>query len=455
MIGLRLIVETPRGGEAGHRFLTSRHDMGDSEVASVATEASQNAVGRSYISVSRQVTQRLPNGAVREGAERMILVGLDVDLLQPEQTEQVKSELTSFLLSLDTLIASMDWPSGNRSTVIACKELRNWVAGEMFARLPLSEWTVVACSQKSALPLRSVKNWLLIGTIILACGGMIWLSTRPDRQSGITKDPRPSLPVNDEARVQELARKWGCAPEDLVRSLKRAHDWDKRRDADSLSLKLGLSDPDVIEMLNKITTRIGSDQFWGSPSTEAAVADGFNSFVRDYSVKSAEEMIGLRKWLYSTWLQFNDLKQAAGNARDFLNREQQVDNFSSMLVSVALYETEVGLGKFFQEPATPLIEQQDIMIYRLLDHYCKSCRDAGFPGSTERSLDRVGENDFANFIYDVRIHDEALLAEIKESRKNLCDSIHEKQGGESKDAVFEAYQSFEKFIEQLSKNPIR
>lgn len=455
MIGLCLIVETPRGSEAGHRFLTSRHDMGDSEVASVATEASQNAVGRSYISVSRQVTQRLTNGAVREGAERMILVGLDVDLLQPEQMEQLKSELTRLLPSLDTLIASMDWPSGNRSTVIACQELRNWVAGEMFAHLPLSEWTVVGCSQKSAPPLRSMKNWVLIGTIILACGGMIWLSTRPDRPSGITNDPGPPLPVNDEARVKELVSDWDCKSEDLVRSLKRANNWDSRTEADGLSLIAALADPDVIAMLNKLAKRSGPDQFWVSPSTEGA--DGLRRFVNNRPSLSAKEMTNLRGWLFLAWQRFDELKRRADKARPALIQADTKDAFARMLVSVADIGTEVGLGDCFQNPTTPLLNRQDIMIYRLLEDYRQRYLSARFdPGSTAGKVGIAGGNDLGNFITDVNSHYEpSLLGEIEESRKNLVDSIRDKQGSESADTVFEAYKSFEKFIEQLSKNPIR
>ena len=350
MIGLRLLVETPRGGDAGHRFLTSRHDRGDSEVASVATEASQNAVGRSYISVSRQVTQRLPNGAVREGVERMILVGLDVDQLQSEQIEQVKSELNKLLPALDTLIASMDWPSGNRSTVILCEELRNWVAGEVFAHLPHSELTVAGSFHKSVTPLRSIEKWLLIATLVAACGGIILLSS--GRQGGQTeggKDPTPPTPPTNETRVETLAGKWDCSTEELVRSLKRANNWDYRREADVLSLKAGLADGEVLTMLKTVEASSGSGQFFVSPDIKDE--SGFRGFIEGRSSPSAVKMEDRRKWLYSAWLSFNRLKQAADNVKEAQVPVDTEDACWKMLISVAAIQEEVGFGDFFQAAA--------------------------------------------------------------------------------------------------------
>ncbi|MBI5764287.1 MAG: hypothetical protein HZA51_12265 [Planctomycetes bacterium] len=455
MTGLRLIVETPRGGEAGHRFLISRNDTVESEVALAAAAASQNAVGRSYISVSRQVTQRLPNGAVREGAERMILGGVDVGALQPEQIEQVKSELTKLLPSLDSLIESMNWSSGNRSTVIVCEELRDWVASELFGDLPLSELTVASSSTKSGPPIRSPTKWLLIATLALACVGMLWLfSGRRVSRTESGKTQKQPLLLTNEARVRELASEWQCTPEEVIRSLKRAGNWDRRREADGLSLKTGLEDGEILAMLNKVAASNGSDRYCVSPSIEGAVA--FRGFVGDRPLRSAEEIRRLRRWLFSTWMQYADLRQAAKKARDALNQEGARDVFSRMLVSVADAETEVGLGDSFQDPATPLLDRQDLMIFRLLEDIRQGLSMGGFTwDSAEGSIDVVTTDSLTKFVTDLRVHLAGMRDAIKKSRAILTDTVRENKGSGIADAVFDAYKSLERFLEELSKNPNR
>ncbi len=454
MTGLGLIVETPRGGNAGHRFLTSRSNAGEKEVASAAASASQSAVGRAYISVSRQVIQRLQNGSVREGAERMILHGLDVDQLQPEQIEQVKIELTTLLLSLDSLIQSIEWPSDSQSTVIFREELRQWVDREVFRHLPRSRLTASSGVQDSVPPSRSQWKWLIIGTCTLA--SIIVLSLFLGRHGGkseIGTNQKLSPPlIHNESRVRELASEWQCTPEEALSSLMRASNWDRRREADSLTLSAGMTDGEILEILNKVEASKGSDRFCVSPSIEGVV--DFRRFVEESTSLSAEKMRHRRNWLYSTWMQFTVLKQAAEKVHDALIQVGTEDAFSRMLVSVAEVQTEVGLGDTFQKPVTPLLERQDLMIFRLLDDVRQKCAAAGFDQfGTEGRGGMAAAGELVTFVAELRVHHESVRNALRMSRARLTDSIRDKQGANNASAVFEAYKSFEEFLEQLLKNP--
>lgn len=444
---LCLIVETPRGGNAGHRFLTSRSNAGEKEVASAAASASQSAVGRAYISVSQPVIQRLQNGSVRQGAERMILHGLDVDKLQPEQIEQVKLELTTLLLSLDSLIQSIEWPSDSQSTVIFREELRQWVDCEVFRHLPRSRLTASSGVQNSGRPSRSQWKWLIIGPCTLASVIVLSLfigcfldksEIRPDKTNQKLSPPL----IQNESRVRKLATEWQCTPEEVVRSLLRASNWDRRREADRLILSAGLADGEILAILDKVEASKGLARFFVSPNIKDFV--DFRRFVEEVTSLTAEKMRHRRNWLYSTWKQFTVLKQAAEKARDPLNQVGTEDTFSRMLVCVAEVQTEVGLGDIFQEPVTPLFERQDLMIFRLLDDLRQKFAAAGFKPAT---------GDVRSFVAELRGHHESVRNEIKMSRAKLTDSIRDKQDEKNADAVFKAYKSFEEFLEQLLKNP--
>jgi hypothetical protein len=457
MTGLGLVVETPRGGNAGHRFLTSRNNIGESEIARAAAASSQSAVGRAYISISRQVTQQLPNGAVREGCERLILLGLDVDELRPDQIEQVKVELAKLLPSLDSLIQSIQWPYDGQSTVIAREELWHWVDSEAFRHLPVSRFMDSNSAAKSVSPYRALWKWLPIGGIcILASVVLLWVilgRQGGNAESGSTQ--KPHLPsTNNESRVRNLAGEWICTPEDLLRSLLRASNWDRRREAEGLTLAVGLTDGEVLEILNKVAKSDGSEKYCVSPSIEGAL--DFRQFVEDRPSLSAEDIKCLRMWLYFTWLQFIDLKQAAQKAQEPLIEAGTADAFSRMLVSVPEVQTEVGVEALFQNPTTPLFERQDLMIFRVLEDVRQRCVAAGFDQfGTKGEGDLIAANDLAIFVNDMRFHRKDMLKAIETSRALVTDKVSENQGPEVAATVRAAYNSFKKFLEQLSKNPIR
>ena len=75
--GIYLVVETPRAGRLGHRYIRSSNVLPtEQSIVDIFTKAGMNPVGANYISVSMSVTQTLP-GSVRQGNERIVLIGVN------------------------------------------------------------------------------------------------------------------------------------------------------------------------------------------------------------------------------------------------------------------------------------------------------------------------------------------------------------------------------------------
>ena len=79
MNGAVLFAETPRAGELGHRFLAPFDlSVSESEIAAFFQDiGSDLSVGENFVAVGRKVPQRSPAGAIREGREVVMLVGVD------------------------------------------------------------------------------------------------------------------------------------------------------------------------------------------------------------------------------------------------------------------------------------------------------------------------------------------------------------------------------------------
>ena len=457
MSGLCMIIETPRGGDGGHCFLTSMIEVSESNVTRTATAASKFPIGKTYISVSRNVTQRLPNGAVREGAERVILVGLDVGRLQPEQIEQVKAELINLFKELDNVIESFSSRSVNWSTVVYHHEIQRWVARDVFQCLPLAVIASEDDAQKSAAPRRTTRsflNWKHIGVLVLICCGICWLYSMRKCSRQVSGDnSNQSFPeVESYQDVHELANEWHCTPDDLVRSLARASNWDRRREVDKFTLKSGMADGEVCTMFNRIVASKGADRFLVSPAINET--DGFRRFADKFPLATGEEAMHLRLWFHSAWMKYNALKEAADKARSALIGAGKEDAFSRILVSISEVQSEVGLGDDFYEPVTPVFDRQDLMIYRVIDQNRQRFSDIGF----EQEVNQGGSggapaSNLAEFIRDVRDHHKEIHDSIAKSRAILTDAVHgnPKLGSKSADAVYDAYVAFEIFLEKLGE----
>lgn len=131
-----LLAETPRGGPFGHRFLVPPGaKLKPTEVVAYFHRAALGP-GRDFIAVSRQVGQHLPTGAVREGAETLLLAGLEVKALEQGQVQQLRQLLERLLPELAQLVtAGIDWQKAGPQTLIVRDELAAWLGPEFAAVL--------------------------------------------------------------------------------------------------------------------------------------------------------------------------------------------------------------------------------------------------------------------------------------------------------------------------------
>lgn len=453
-----LIVETPRGIGVGHRFLTSSKDLKETEAAEVVAAASQQAVGDSYVTVSRHVKQQLPSGTVREGLETIVLAGIDAGQLGSEKIEQIQAELSARFALLDSLIESVDWSQGSQSTVIFSKQLQQWFAEEVFSGLPTGKQLEVRSTRPAGMRSKSSKTWL-VGSALLAVAFSIlaivyWQRFDGDQQTRRGNDRPKSQPASNHEHLGTLAREWGCEPVDVVQALKRAGNWNMRHHADFLTLDAGLEDGDVKETLLRVIAEEGSGRFWVSDSIRDS--GNFKRFVDRQlgSQPSANEMKLLREWFYSTWKGYRLLKGKADAARDALNDFGNRDKISDVIVSPAGLGIDDDQWDSFEEPRTPLLTLQDLMIYRQLETCRIDVLEPAFAAADGSAAPVMSSSeDFATFVVQLRDRKEEVLKTIEGSRQKCVDLVRKNEGPESADKVFMAYLSLEAFIEQLSACP--
>lgn len=441
-----LIIETPRGGEIGHRFVVSNTDLSERAVACAANDASSNAVGANYISVSHQVTQRLPNGAVRNGAERIILMGVDVRQIGPEAVERVKAQLANLIPKVGNLIESIDWSAQRRSVVTGRQELRDWVNDNGFPQLPQFK-----VPEETRLPRGARWKWLLFGTILLVAGAMTWLSfvdrsSQPERNTG---QSRPSAYVHLELFVRELAKDWGCSPENVIASLLKASNWDRRQEANAMNVVAGLADGEILAALSNLKKSKGSNRFFISPSLRDA--DGLRRFIGAHPTDSSRDTTRVRMWMHDTWLHFSNVHHAAKKAENALKLAQIDNAVSRLLAAVAKLQMDAAVGDQFQKPMTPLFDRQDVMIFGVLEDYRRIFDDearfdeAGAGGHVTMPASR----DLWSFRHDLRLLRESINGDCAK----LCYSASDKVGGQGAAEILDACKALELFHEQLSKDP--
>jgi len=455
MTGLCLIIETPCAGDSGHRFLSSSPDLSESEIARIATEANRTAVGAEYISVSREARQLLKNATVREGTERIILSGVDVGTLTPTDIDSIKTALTELFSPLQALAETLDWQSSERSTVIIRSELRDWIDQPKFRDVPLittsansfhsSNYAASPRERRSfARPIvwaaaTSAVAVLLIATAILV--GMI-LSRNGE------PEPVPPVPRGNAA-FQELADTWGCSPEELGESLLRAANWDRREEAGTIGLDALLVDGEVLAIIEAVRTTDPPGQFLMSPAIKHE--DAFWRLMMDRSIHSGSDAIALRRWLFDSWQKFLALKENASLARHFVDDIEHGDSFSKFIVSVPEVQFDIGTGEGFREPATPLFDRQDVLIYRALINIHQVMRDAGVP----QMLIANGhvESDLSKFVAMLSESRNAISRMVGDSRNAAMNAPEVPAEGVGK--VRDAYQSLEQFLSQLSAVDVR
>jgi len=123
-----LLAETPRGGSFGHRFIMPPGtNLQSTDVEAFFQRAAQGG-GSNFIAVNHQVEQHLPNGAVRRGAETLLLAGVKTSKMKKDQMQHIREALIKNLANLEDLVTrEIEWEESGQQTVIIRKELSDWL----------------------------------------------------------------------------------------------------------------------------------------------------------------------------------------------------------------------------------------------------------------------------------------------------------------------------------------
>ena len=134
-----LIVETPRGGPFGHRFIMPpESSLAHEEVELLFQKASQGHMD-GFLAVQHMVEQHLPNGSIREGPETLLLTGIKASALEQYQIKTVTDILCQKLVELDRLVTrTINWEEVGNSTIIVRRELLDWWENDLSPALPAS-----------------------------------------------------------------------------------------------------------------------------------------------------------------------------------------------------------------------------------------------------------------------------------------------------------------------------
>jgi hypothetical protein len=172
-----LLAETPRGGPFGHRFIIPpAPDLRSTEVEAYFQRAALGP-GSNFIAVNRQVMQHLPTGAAREGAETLLMAGLEVKKLSKAQTKQIRQLLTRRLPDLEQLVTEkINWEEAGPQTLVIRAELADWLRQDLAGKLArLASTPMDPTSPISPWAPKDERSAILIGSLLALAVGALTL----------------------------------------------------------------------------------------------------------------------------------------------------------------------------------------------------------------------------------------------------------------------------------------
>lgn len=205
--GIYLVVETPRAGRLGHRFIRSSNVLPtEQSIVDIFTKTGMNPVGANYISVSMPMTQTLP-GSVRQGNEKIVLIGVNT---QKVDIVKIKAALQKLFVPLDHLIKDTDWEKESNKIICFNPILEGWISTKDFQDLP--EYKPEDSKPPPSVLSEIIKKLLFIIIVISFVGGGVWLSGIFSLQK---KKSDPSVDnKSSEQYMNRLMSVFGCKNND-------------------------------------------------------------------------------------------------------------------------------------------------------------------------------------------------------------------------------------------------
>jgi hypothetical protein len=473
MSSLALFAETPRAGERGHRFLVAANSqLSEPRIAEFLERAQKDvSFGANFIGVSHSV-QQVSGTAVRTGREIIVLAGVDVSRIPDPSRDRLLALLRELLNRLEHLVLrGIDWSRlPPADLLVRTDELSQWLDEVQALNLPETEWhsgprpvalTDAAPTSKRGLQVPpAVLGFgygLLFSLIVILLVVWVWLrGTSQNGADGNVAQPdpersHPAKPLDIKKITENIAAEWACSPDDVVRSLLRAANWDRRHEADSLSFEAGLKDGEVQHLLRQVTSKDGVEQLLVSPAIGSE--PDFHRFALNHRLSPTASR-DLRKWLYDAWEEWDKLRKAVDNANGPLSGAENGDDLTRMMGEIARLHPGEGFGVGFRAPTTPLFDRQDVMIWDFLDQCRVEMENRGinqFLGKPVISPPASEASELASFLAAVRANRGQILSCLAGSRSQAAGKVGKSQGREDEKSVTSAFRAFEDFIEHLAR----
>jgi len=381
-----LIVETPRAGDFGHRFLVPSWIRDEHLVASIAEDAARNPEGKCHVAVIRSTEQRLKSGPVRISSESLILAGIDGERLTPAQLEKVRVGLGCLWDQVDSLLPRLKrFGLSSRAILLNCDEIDEWAQHLPLAELPnarLPTGRITAPGHRARGLPRIALCSIAIIALLLTCG-FLWNQT--------SKPPSPGRSSSERLRVEvlrlleKLAARWGCQTVDVASSICRATK--RSTGADDPIARVLLEAASSESFLGRIRSlSAGRPESLVAllPESDTETAGTLRELLRDRGDGAALE---LRRSLYGTWRAFVTLSDRSRAVSQSLKRlAVEPSGFRRTIAFSAEKTLDPGLGTHFAEPVTPIFDEQDAMIIRLV----KSWLDEGYGQGLDEAFRQAG-----------------------------------------------------------------
>lgn len=435
---IHLIIETPRGGDFGHRLLSAPGFGNEWEIARIADAANRNLMGEDYLAVSRPAQQILANGTIRNGTDTIVLAGIDIKAIGFKLQQQIRDHLDHLFPKLDELIKEVHWSAESGSTMIFRKELNDWLNEDLYRNIPLApDKTSSTDGEIEPTGPKLWRAWLgggLMAMILILLVVKFWRRPPPI----IVPPPEPDI----KAQLEALAKEWNCSSNAVANSIVRVKNWDGRLKSvpDNQELDNGY----VVDMLKSLAEKKGKDCF--RVSLKKLNNDGFEKFVENH-LDGDEKCISFRKNLYSVWDKYRDLKEKTKGIEGMVPGSDPDPVFNALVVFSKM-EMESGFGDHFQEAKTPLLDRQDLMIYNALKKWMEHPKLMALRKSTN--------NDLRTTLQE--LPGEEIIMKIISSRKNMSDAARNnkdisdnKEREKNGSAVNDAYLSLQAFFEAILK----
>lgn len=466
MSTLALFAETPRAGDLGHRFLvTGENQSPERQIAEYMKWVDKDiSFGANFIGVARSVQQH-SGTSVRMGRETIVLAGVDVSRISRPSRDRLLGLIQKNLDRLEHLVLrKIDWSRLPRTEVVVRNAvLSQWLDEIRRLKLPETEWTggprpLAPTDAEPKLPRQLRSSRARVGAVLLSLclilfvGGHLFFGTPRNDAGRSAAHPNPksrgqgSKTSESESAIRNLADAWECSPDDVVRSLLRAADWERRRDADTLSLDAGLKDGPVLQLLNKVTSNTGVERLLVSPAVKSE--SGFPKFAIASPVTASGDV---RKWLYNAFKKWDRLRESVANASNRLTDVGKADNLTRMMNEVAQPQPDVVFGVGFHKPVTPLFDKQDVMIWLALNRCRSTLEKRGIKQYFGKPVASVPDSELASFLAQVRVNRDAIFSALDVSRSQAAETAKKSQEQSQEKSVIDAYNAFEVFINHLAR----